>query len=312
MAVLLSPTADTTVPPAPQWIPRPAPSRLALLGAEWMRRLREPLALAGDVPGAICHPMRLVGRAVEEATAIVETLTAAAQPASPTPFNQPIGPHRRFDWLTIPLAAFKDVKNRLGGTVNDVVLATVAGALRRFFAARRINPDVLDIRANVPVSLRSAAERGTFGNRIAIWMTPLPVAEHDPLVRLAAVRATTARLKASRQTMGAEALAAVSEWTSSTILAVAVQLATRARPFNLVVTNVPGPQIPLYLLGAELRDCFPMVNLLANQGLGIALFSYAGALCWGFVADWDLVPDLHDLVDAVEESFAELQSARPV
>jgi WS/DGAT/MGAT family acyltransferase len=309
LAVLLSPTPEPTVPPAPSWIPRPAPGRVALLTAEWLRRVGEPLALAADLPVTLCHPRQWLGRAVEGVTAIAETLGAAMYSASATPFNQPIGPHRRFDWLQMSLDAVKEVKNRLGGTVNDVVLATVAGALRRFLERRRINPDVLAIRANVPVSLRSEEERGTFGNRIAIWMADLPVGEADPVRRLAAVRATTARLKESRQAMGAEALAAVSEWTSSTLLALAVQLSTRARPFNLVVTNVPGPQIPLYLLGAELRECYPMVNLLANQGLGIALFSYAGALCWGFIADWDLVPDLHELVLAVDASFAELRAA---
>ena len=309
LAVLLSPTPEPTVPAAPSWIPRPAPGRVALLTAEWLRRVGEPLALAADLPATLCHPRQWLGRAIEGVTAIAETLGAAMYSASATPFNQPIGPHRRFDWLEMPLDAVKEVKNRLGGTVNDVVLATVAGALRRFLERRRINPDVLAIRANVPVSLRSEEERGTFGNRIAIWMADLPVGEADPVRRLAAVRATTARLKESRQAMGAQALAAVSEWTSSTLLALAVQLSTRARPFNLVVTNVPGPQIPLYLLGAELRECYPMVNLLANQGLGIALFSYAGTLYWGFIADWDLVPDLHELVLEVEASFAELRAA---
>ena len=123
------------------------------------------------------------------------------------------------------------------------------------------------------------------------------------------MRATTTRLKRSKQAMGAEVLAAVSEWTSSTLLSLAVQLATRSRPFNLTVTNVPGPQIPLYLLGAPLQECYPMVNLLANQGLGVALFSYAGRLCWGCICDWDLVPDLHDFVGDIEASFAELEHA---
>ena len=307
MAVLLSPTADDAIPHAPTWIPRPAPSQFALLRDEWIRRLREPLDALGGAPCALTAPATLAARALESVRAVIETLGATMRPASPTPFNRAIGPHRRFDWTVMDLAAVKAVKDRLGGTVNDVVLATVAGALRRFFERRRINADLLDIRANVPVSLRTAAEHGALGNRIALWMTDLPVSEPDPLRRLEAVRATTARLKRSKQAMGAEVLAAVSEWTSSTLLATAVQLATRSRPFNLVVTNVPGPQIPLYLLGAPLRECFPMVNLLVNQGLGVALFSYAGRLCWGCIVDWDLVPDLHDLIGDLEASFAELE-----
>jgi len=309
MAVLLSPSPDTGTAPAPAWIPRPAPSRLALLRDEWLRRLREPLAIAGELPCPLTEPATIVARALESVAAVGETLGAALHRTSDTPFNQPIGPHRRFDWLTMDLGAVKEVKNRLGGTVNDVVLATVAGALRRFLERRRVNVETLEIRANVPVSLRSAEERGTLGNRIALWMTDLPVAERDPRRRLAAVRTTTARLKESKQAMGAEVLAAVSEWTSSTLLALAVQLTTRSRPFNLVVTNVPGPQIPLYLLGARQRECYPMVNLLPNQGVGVALFSYTGQLCWGFMADWDLMADLHEFVRAIESSFAELREA---
>ena len=211
-------------------------------------------SLVVETPCALSAPATIIGQAIESVRAVVETLGAAMSPASATPFNRPIGPHRRIDWTMMDLAAVKAVKDRLGGTVNDVVLATVAGALRRFLERRRINVDLLDIRANVPVSLRTAEERGTLGNRIALWMTELPVAERDPVRRLAAVRATTTRLKQSKQAMGAEVLAAVSEWTSSTLLALAVQLSTRSRPFNLVVTNVPGPQIPLYLLGAPLRE----------------------------------------------------------
>jgi len=309
MAVLLNPKPGAAIAPAPVWIPRPEPSRLALLRYEWLRRLREPLALAGEVPCTLVKPLTIVTRVLESVAAVGETLGAAFHQASETPFNRPIGPHRRFDWLAMDLDAVKEVKNQLGGTVNDVVLTIVAGALRRFLEQRRINVETLEIRANVPVSLRSAEERGTLGNRIALWMTELPVAERDSLRRLSEVRATTARLKESKQAMGAEVLAAVSEWTSSTLLALAVQLSTRSRAFNLVVTNVPGPQIPLYLLGARLRECYPMVNLLANQGLGIALFSYAGRLCWGFMVDWDLVPDLHEFVCAIEASFAELRDA---
>jgi WS/DGAT/MGAT family acyltransferase len=224
----------------------------------------------------------------------------------------PIGPHRRYDWLTLDLAAVKAVKNRLGGTVNDIVLATVAGALRSFFEGRRVNVDVLDIRASIPVSIRTETQRGTLGNQIALWMADLPVAERDARRRLQKVRENMARLKESRQTVGAQVLAAVSEWTSTTLLSTAVRLSTRSRPFNLVVTNVPGPQIPLYLLGAELRECYPMLALLPNQALGVALFSYAGKLCWGFIADWDLIPDLHDFVEAIASSFRELQAAADV
>jgi len=309
LAVMLNPTASADFTEGPTWIPRPAPTPLQIFRDEWLRRLREPLELCWETPCSFRSPTRIVSNLWESVSALGETLGAAARPASPTPINLPIGPHRRYDWLTIDLAAVKAVKNRLGGTVNDVVLATVAGALRSFLEGRRVNVDVLDIRASIPVSIRTDEQRGTLGNQIALWMLDLPVAERDARRRLQKVRENTARLKESRQTLGAQVLAAVSEWTSTTLLSLAVRLTTRSRPFNLVVTNVPGPQIPLYLLGAELRECYPMLALLPNQALGVALFSYAGKLCWGFIADWDLIPDLHEFVDAITSSFRELQVA---
>jgi WS/DGAT/MGAT family acyltransferase len=228
---------------------------------------------------------------------------------SETPLNKEIGPYRRFDWATMEVAHVKEVKNQLGGSLNDVVLATVAGAMRRFLMRRRVNPAAITFRAMVPVSVRTSSERGTLGNKVAAWMAELPIGEADPLRRYAMVSETTARLKSSKQAMGAEVLTRVTEWTPSTLLALGARLAHRGLPFNLVVTNVPGPQVPLHLLGSRLLEIFPLVPLFARTGLGIALFSYAGRLHWGFNADWDVVPDLHDVVRCVDESFAELYSA---
>ncbi len=309
LAVLLNPTENADFTPGPRWIPRPAPTPLQIFRDEWMRRVRQPLDALWETPCPFTSPFAIARGLWESVSAVGETLGAAARPASPTPINLPIGPHRRYDWVAFDLADVKAVKNSLGGTVNDIVLATVAGALRTFLEGRRVNVDVLDLRASIPVSIRTDEQRGTLGNQIALWMANLPVAERDPRRRLDKVRADTARLKESRQTLGAQVLAAVSEWTSTTLLSLAVRLSTRSRPFNLVVTNVPGPQIPLYLLGAELRECYPMLALLPNQALGVALFSYSGKLCWGFIADWDLIPDLHDFVLGIETAFRELRVA---
>jgi len=155
--------------------------------------------------------------------------------------------------------------------------------------------------------MRPAEDRGETGNHIALWMTELPIDEPHPRARLLRIHETTEALKHSRQALGAEVLAAVSDWTGSGLLSLSVRLSTRGRPYNLVVTNVPGPQIPLYLLGARAGACYPVVNLLPNQGLGIALFSYAGGLFWGFTADPDQVPDLADFRDMIAASFAELR-----
>ncbi len=204
------------------------------------------------------------------------------------------------------VADLKAIKNQLGGTLNDVVLAIVAGALRKFFRERGIDADELKVRAMVPVSVRTADERGALGNRIAEMVADLPVHLDDPVERLRVVSATMADLKESRQAVGAEVMTAIAEWTVPNVLVQAVRLAARSRPYNLVVTNVPGPQIPLYLLGCEMLTAYPVVPLFENQALVVGLFSYNGGLFWGLNADWETIPDLHDFVEYIEFAHAEL------
>jgi diacylglycerol O-acyltransferase len=307
MGILLAAEPDAKPEPSPPFEPRPPPGPLDLVAGELGRRVKGLASVVGRTPSALRAPVDLAGRLRESVAAVGETVSAGLRPTSDTPINQPLGPHRRIDWRDLALSRVKTVKDRLGGTVNDVVLATVAGALRSFLELRRLDVDRLRIRANVPVSLRTRDERGTLGNRIALLMAELPVDEPDALARLARVRATMARLKSSRQALGAEVLSAVSEWTSATLLSLAVRGTARARPYNLVVTNVPGPQIPLYMLGARMERCYPVVNLQPQQGLGVGLFSYAGTLGFGFTADTDQVPDLYVFADATLASFEELE-----
>src|SRR5213593_1011508 len=245
----------------------------------------------------------------EAAGGLAELFGPAFDPVSATPFNVEIGPHRRFDWTAMRVADLKAVKNVLGGTLNDVVLATVSGALRRFFRQRKVDPEGLKIRAMVPVSVRTQDERGALGNRVTQINAPIPVHLTDPAARLDAVRVTLAGLKESRQALGGEVLTAISEWTVPNLLVQAVRLAARARPYTLVVTNVPGPQIPLYLQGALMRTAYPVVPLFEKLALVVGLFSYNGGLYWGINGDWEQLPDLHDFVLALEASFAELQRA---
>jgi diacylglycerol O-acyltransferase len=303
LSVLLSAAPETAADAPVGWIPRPAPGQLELLRDEVAARFRGPLSLAARLmrePGAVAREAR------DGIGAVIEAVGGSLRLPDLTPLNQPIGPHRRFDWLAMELSAIREVRARLGGSVNDVVLATVAGAVRQFLWQRNASVEHLAFRVFVPVSVRSAAERGTLGNRVAGWMVDLPIAERDPGVRLAEVRRITADLKNSRQSRGMEILSGLTEWTGSTVLSVAERLASRATPFNMVVTNIAGPPVPLYLLGARMLEIYPLVPLFVNQGLGIALFSNAGKLFWGFNADWDALPDLHDFVAAVEASFGEL------
>jgi WS/DGAT/MGAT family acyltransferase len=308
MNVLLAPKPRDLIEAPARWIPRPVPSSWQLLQSEAWRRVRAPFEGFGlqglrDLARDIGDP-RSDARAMLRA--LRDTLRTTFRSVSDTPINRPIGPHRRFDWLAMDLEQLKAVKNKLGGSLNDVVLTTVTGAVQRFLEGRRVNVDFLDFRVMAPVSVRTAEEKGTLGNRVSAWMIDLPLSERDPVKRLARIREQTERLKSTKQAMGAEMLSRVGEWTPTTLLSLGGRMVTRALPFNLVVTNVPGPQVPLYLLGAKMLDNFGLVPLTDFLGLGIALFSYSGQLCWGFAADWDLVPDLHDFVVAVEDAFRQL------
>ncbi|HTF35131.1 MAG TPA: wax ester/triacylglycerol synthase family O-acyltransferase [Myxococcota bacterium] len=306
LEVLLSPEPVEKIERAPRWVPRPAPSGLQLAISETMRRVGAPINAALD--------LRRVLRDAEDPRsdlrtmlrAIRSTLSSSLRTVSDTPINKPIGPHRRIDWCAMDLGRVKEVRKRLGGSLNDVVLAIVAGAMRRYLESRDVSVEGLDFRVMTPVSVRSTNERGTLGNRVSAWMVDLPLAERDPKACLERIRDTTIRLKEEKHALGAEVLTTVAGWTPATLLSLGSRMVIRALPFNLVVTNVPGPQVPLYLLGSRMHDNYGQLPLIDYLGLGVVLFSYAGKLCWGFTADWDLLPDLHEVVVATEEAFEEI------
>jgi diacylglycerol O-acyltransferase len=308
-SALLSPVPTDTVDRPVPWTPRPAPPPLALLRHEVLQQASAPLRLACEMAAALRRPAELGETARDALRALWDLAGAGLGPPARTPLNQPIGAHRRFDWLASDLETVRAIRRRSGGTVNDVVLATVAGAVRRFLERRGAAVHGLAYRVVVPVNVRAESERGAVNNRVSGWLATLPVGEPDPLRRLAAVQATTARLKAAKQALGPEMLGRAVEYALPGVLTLGVRLAARLHPYNLIVSNVPGPPIPLYMLGARLLAGYPQVPLFENQGLGVALFSYCGALCWGFNADWDVVPDLADFVADVAASFDELAEA---
>ncbi len=231
------------------------------------------------------------------------------QAAPPSPFNVRIGPHRRFTWVEADLQHFKAIKNSLGGTVNDVVLAVVAGALGSYMRLHGNSTDGVGLRAMVPVSVRADIERGALGNRVAAMWATLPIGVTDPVKRLQMVSAQMQEVKQSGQAVGAEILTGLSGFAPPTIMAQAARLQARQRLFNLVVTNVPGPQFPLYLLGRELEAIYPMVPLAENTALGIAILSYNGQLDFGLVADFDALADVEVLADELRSSIEELAAA---
>ena len=315
MNVLMSPSPDAEIfEPAP-FVPRPAPTAFELLRDEVIRRARLPFEAVRDVRKLLREAEDARFELSVRARALRETLGGALQRIAPTPLNERLSPHRRIDWLVLPLDELKAVRRALGGSLNDVVLTIVSGAVRRFLELRRFPLEGLDFRVMAPVSVRAENERGRLGNRVSAWIIPLPLGEPDPALRLRALAAFTEELKQKRQAVAAQVLTQAADWTPATLLALGARNMTRQLPFHMVVTNVPGPQLPLYLLGSRMLDSYPVVPLLDGLGLGIALFSYDGKLCWGFNADWDLVPDLDRFVGFVRESFDELREiarrARP-
>jgi WS/DGAT/MGAT family acyltransferase len=272
-----------------------------------MRRAQDVFGIVGGAGGVLRDPRGRIRSVLDTAWGIGEALAVGFRPASQTPLNVDIGPHRRFDWTSIDLATVKRIRSRLGGTLNDIVLAVVTGALRRFFHRRGLGVDDLDFRAMVPVNVRAEEQRGHLGNRVAMLVARLPLGEHDPQARLARVTQETGALKRSHQAQGVQTIEELSDHTFTTLFTLFARVAAASRPFNLVVTNVPGPQFQAYMLGAPMTACYPLVPLYNNQALGIALFSYNGRLWWGFNADWDALPVLHDIVAAVEAELAALR-----
>jgi diacylglycerol O-acyltransferase / wax synthase len=288
------------------WKPHSEPDTSELVAAGLRGAVRAGLELAGTALGALTRPERTLERVKEAAEGVGEIVWAGLNPAPATPLNVPIGPHRRFVGIAANLEDFKLVKNVLGGTVNDVVLTVVTGALRAFLLDRGARTEGMEMRALVPVSVRTVGERHETGNRIAVMRGPLPVYIADPLQRLRFVRHAMDGLKESKQALGAEAIASAQNFAPPTILAQASRLNFSTRLFNLIVTNVPGPQFPLYVLGRRMERVFPVAFLPENHGLAVAIMSYDGEMNFGLLGDFDALPDLESIGENIASELATL------
>jgi diacylglycerol O-acyltransferase / wax synthase len=306
--VLFDFSAEHQVLTAPPWHPEAAPAPGELL--------------VRSVADQLVHPFRAVGqgverlrRAPEEALEIARRTVAglsslvSAGPTPPGPFNVAVGPNRRFAMAEVGVDDAKAVKNALGGTVNDVVLATVAGALYRFLRGRREKTSGVTLRALVPVSIRDRSERMALGNRVSMFFVDLPVGRMGAAGRLQRITTATRELKYRHQAVAASALIGLGTWAPPTLHALSARLVARQRVANLVVSNVPGPQVPLYLAGARQVATYPVMPLGPTMGLSIAVTSLSGVMGFGLTADWDTVPDLEDLAGYLLESFDELAKA---
>src|SRR4051795_12589622 len=303
----LSPEPPTTTPEALEpWTPEPEPTTAEVLAAGLKGLVRTSTGLAARTIGALVNPQSSLRIARDAAEGVGEIVWAGLNPAPETPLNVEIGPHRRFAVVRGELAEYKAVKDALGGTVNDVVLTVVAGGLARWLRSRGIRTEGLEMRALVPVSIRTETEHHQLGNRIAAMRGPLPVYVDDPIARLRIVKQAMDGLKESKQAVGAEVLASAQNLAPPTILAQASRLNFSTRLFNLIVTNVPGPQFPLYVRGRELVEIFPVAFLPRDHALAVAIMSYNGRMNFGLLGDYDALPDIGVIAAGIEASVAEL------
>lgn len=314
LATVLFDLSSVPQPPAggtesEPWQPRPEPTNAELLAAgvagfaKTVFNVAERTVVAGTNPAAAVDAMRDVGEGIGE------MLWAILNPAPETPLNAEIGPHRRYEVVRSRLEDFRYVKGVLGGTVNDVVLTVVSGALARWLRSRGVRTEGLELRALVPVSIRPQDARHQLGNQIVLMRGPLPVYIRDPVARLRFVKEQMDGLKESKQALGARVIADVQQLAPPTILAQASRLQFSTRLFNLIVTNVPGPQFPLYVLGRELLDLYPIAFLPKGHSLAIAIMSYNGGIDFGLLGDYDALPDIDTIADGIEDGLAQLRAA---
>ncbi len=293
------------------WQPKaePTPAELILAGARGA--VLTTAELIAKALAAATRPATSVALLRDATEGIGEIIWAGLNPAPETPLNVEIGPHRRFSVVRQELRDYKEVKDALGGTVNDVVLTVVSGALANWLHGRGIRTEGLEMRALVPVSVRTQDQRHTLGNQLTAMRGPLPVYISDPVARLRFIRQAMDGLKESKQAVGAATLARVNNLAPPTVLAQASRLNFSTRLFNLLVTNIPGPQFPLYVLGRKLVDLFPIAFLPSNHALAIAIMSYDGGLDYGLLGDFDALPDIDVIADGIDATLAELlQAAR--
>ena len=300
---------DLTPSPPPvvraEWTPQPAPSPSDLLLASLRHRVTEPAELVRTARRMLRGPRRAVRRATEIASSLTTIINRDAV-APRTSLNAKAGPHRRLAVVRVPLADAKRIRGALGGTVNDVILAAVGDAFGRLLEQRGEKTGGLRLRVMCPVSVRDDDERGALGNKVSALFVSVPVGRLDPAERLSEIAAATRDVKERHQAVGADFLIGLTQYAAPTLLAMGARVAHRQPFFNVVVTNVPGPQIPLYFMGARLVEANPIVPLTRNLTIAVGILSYDGVLHFGLFADRDTWPDLDVLVAGLEDAFAEM------
>jgi diacylglycerol O-acyltransferase / wax synthase len=306
LSAILDDERDPEVPEPDDWRPERQRSGPELAARALAERALSPY---DAVRFALDSPRRAAELAVGTAQGLL-TMAGVLKPPPSSSLNGPIGPHRRWDWARSHLSEVKRVRNAFGGTVNDVVLTAIAGGFRELLASRG-EPTDRDVRSLVPVSVRSAGERGAYNNRVSAIFADLPVGIEDPVERLAAMHEQMEDLKGSYSAVAGDVLVGLSGFAPAMLLALSLRAATRVpqRNVNTVTTNVPGPQRTLYAAGRRMLECFPYVPLGGHVRVGVAIFSYDGGLRFGVTGDYDHAPDIQVMCDGIERSMAELLEA---
>ncbi|WP_205697608.1 wax ester/triacylglycerol synthase family O-acyltransferase [Conexibacter sp. SYSU D00693] len=288
----------------PTWLPRPEPTAAQLAAAQLGSAARQLTDLPFKALSAATRPNEVVDGAKEALTGVADAVRAGLRPAPDSPLNAPIGPHRRVAFATARLDDLRRVKDVFGGTVNDVVLACVAGGIRALYHHRGQPVGQAELRACVPVSTRQG-DHGE-GHRITPVLAPMPVHLADPLERLRAVNAAMAHVKDRQRALSAEAIVGMEDFAPPTILAQASRLNLSARLYNVLVTNVPGPQVPLFFLGQRLRTFYPLPYLGGDRALAVAAMSYDGEVAFGVLGDRDALPDVDVVSQGLRAALHEL------
>jgi diacylglycerol O-acyltransferase / wax synthase len=309
ISVMFAITPDAEPATGTSWEPDSEPSGLRLVGDAIVDSLVDPVSRLRGLPALSRLPLRTIG-SLGDAVRLASTLRPWTARSAGS-LNGPIGVHRRWGWAEVDLADVKVVRKALGGTVNDVVLATVTRGFRDLLQSRGEEVKGQVVRTLVPVSMRTEEERGTFNNRVAGFFANLPVGISDPVARLNDIRTQMDVLKQSGQAVAGDALTRMSGFAPPTLLALGARLMTRAqqRLVQTAATNVPGPRIPLYMLGRQMLYSYPYVPVMGSVRISVGIFSYGGQLAYGITADYDSVPDIEVLRRGIEAGVTELLNA---
>ena len=307
MSVLLDKERESPPAPCDEFHPRGEPGGLRLVAHSLALTAASPYETARSALEAVRVPRR-VARQTLDTTRGFLNMRNLLTPNTASTLNGPIGPHRTWDWARARLSDVKQIRKAHGGTINDVVLAAITNGFRELLQARGENTEKRVVRTLVPVSVRAESERGRYNNKVSAMFAELPIGLADPVERLQSIHDQMDHLKQSGQAVAAERLTALSGFAPAMLLALGGRVATRLpqNSVNTVTTNVPGPQYPLYLTGRRMLEAFPFVPLGGHVRVGIAIFSYDGAVNFGATGDLDTATDIEILCAGIERGIAQL------